>query len=198
MLPTHLEKLNYGTLWLREPGDSKWGKKIRELANLEDSIPIEEELQYFIEDRKLNVKNNIKPALEKGTIVIVDRYYLSSACYQGARGMDKIDIIRKNREFAPEPDVTFIIDVDVDTALARIKKGRDVEAKLFEKKEYLQTVRSNYLEFKRNKNIYVVDGTRSPEAVFEDVIQILDDCLGGSKPHPKATGGETGEAAHGL
>ncbi len=166
MLLAFFEENGNKAAWFREPGDSAWGKKIRELANLEDSIPIEEELQYFIEDRKINVRENILPSLEAGKIVIVDRYYYSSACYQGARGLDLHEIIRLNREFAPVPDLVFLIDVDVDTALERIRRGRDIEAKLFEKKEYLQQVRENYLGLRDLPYFRVIDGTAEVEQVF--------------------------------
>ncbi len=173
MLLAYLNENGYETIWLREPGDSKWGKKIRELANQEEGIPIEEELRYFIEDRKLNVKNNILPALQQSKSVIVDRYYFSSACYQGARGLDMFQIIEKNREFAPEPDITFIIDVDVDTALTRIRKSRETEAKLFERKEFLQKVRENYLSLGDDKKIHIIDGTDDPEKVFDKIKNIV-------------------------
>jgi dTMP kinase len=171
---THLNETGNETVWLREPGDSKWGKKIRELANLKESIPIEEELKYFIEDRKINVKENIIPALEQGKSVIVDRYYLSSACYQGARnGFDMFDIIERNLEFAPVPDITFIVDVDVDTALTRIRSSRETEAKLFEKREFLQKVRENYLKLKDDGKVRIIDGTDDPDTVFNRIIDFF-------------------------
>lgn len=162
------------TLWFREPGDSPWGKKIRELANLEESIPKEEELNYFLEDRKWNVETNITPALKRGESVIVDRYYFSSACYQGARdGFDMWDIIKRNRVFAPEPEITFIIDVDVDTALTRIRGSRDVEAKLFEKKDFLHKVRANYLRLIDDPRVFLIDGSGTPDAVFAETRDTL-------------------------
>ncbi|MCP4154067.1 MAG: dTMP kinase [bacterium] len=189
MLLEHLNEKGIKTVWFREPGDSKWGKKIRELAHLKDSIPVDEELQYFIEDRKINVKENILPALGENKWVIVDRFYLSGACYQGARGLNLQEIIDRNREFAPEPDVTFLVDLDVQTALTRIKKGRDVEAKLFEQKEFLQKVRENYLKVASSSPIYdpshsdytarfpvdckkivTIDGSPAPETIISEFI----------------------------
>ena len=168
MLLAYLKEKGYDTVWFREPAASQWGRKIRELANLEDSIPIEEELEYFIKDRQWNVKTNILPNLEKNKIVILDRYYYSTACYQGARGLDVEEIIKRNTAFAPEPDITLIVDVDVDTALQRIKRNREQEAKLFEKRDFLQKVRDNYLELKY-PNIHIIDGTPPLQTVFEQV-----------------------------
>lgn len=172
MLFFYLKKKKYNTVWFREPSDSKWGKKIRDLAQSKDSIPLEQELNYFIQDRKINVKLNIKPALNKNKIVILDRYYFSTACYQGARGMDIEKIIKINREFAPEPDIIFIIDVNVKTALARITKNRRSKAKLFEKKDFLEKVRKNYLNLNIN-NIQIIDGNKNLNTVFKDIKKFI-------------------------
>ncbi len=173
MLQDMFDKRGYKTLWLREPSDSIWGKKIRELANLKDAIPIEEELNYFIEDRKIDLKHNIGPALEQGKIVILDRYYYSNGCYQGARGLDVNKIIEKNLEFALTPDLTFIIDLPVDVALYRIKNNREETAILFEKKDYLERVRSNYLNLSFPE-IKVIDGNDSIEGVFAKIKTVFD------------------------
>lgn len=172
MLLTYLNENGQETLWFREPGDSQWGRKIRELANQKESIPLEEELGYFIEDRRWNVNTNILPNLEQGRSVIVDRYYYSSACYQGARGgMDMFEIIALNEEFAPRPDMTLIIDVDVDTALGRIRRNRDSEVKLFEKREYLQKVRDNYMRLQGLERIHFIDGTGDLQTVFDSILE---------------------------
>ncbi len=155
--------------WLREPSDSKWGRKIRELANSHDSIPIKEELSYFINDRKWDIKNNINPALSQGKTVILDRYYFSTACYQGARGLDMGTIIEENLKFAPEPDLLFLIDIDVSTALKRIENSRENEAILFEKENFLKKVRKNYLSLKYNY-LKLIDGRGKIEEILSLVI----------------------------
>ncbi|MCK4761202.1 MAG: dTMP kinase [Candidatus Aminicenantes bacterium] len=173
LLLSYLQDSGNEVQWFREPADSRWGRKIRELANLKESIPIEEELEYFIKDRQWNVKNNILPGLRQNKTVILDRYYFSTACYQGARGFSIEEIIERNTAFAPAPDITFIIDVDVDTALKRIKRGRDYEAKLFEKRDFLQKVRANYLEL-RAPGIHIIDGTPPLDEVFDRVRNKID------------------------
>ncbi len=160
---------NIESSWFREPSDSIWGKKIRDLADKMDSIPIEDEFIYFLEDRKIDVKNNILPALKNGKIVILDRYYFSSACYQGARGLNIEKIISENRKFSPEPDLLFLIDVDITTALKRIKRSRGTEAKLFEKESFLLEVRKNYLNLKFDF-IKIINGKRDINDVITSVI----------------------------
>lgn len=174
MLRDRLEKNKCPVLWLREPSDSKWGKKIREISRTRTRIPPEEELNYFIEDRKWNVEHNIKPALLQKKIVILDRYYFSTACYQGARGLSCQDIISRNRRFAPSPDITLIIDVDVNVAMTRIKNNRNIRMKLFEKKSFLEKVRKNYLALS-DPSIEIIDGTPAPDTVFSRIISVLKD-----------------------
>lgn len=173
MLCEHMTKKKMPVVWLREPSDSKWGKKIMELSRHKTSIPLEEELKYFIEDRKINVSRYIKPALSGNKTVILDRYYYSTACYQGARGMDMDKIIQINRKFAPDPDITFIIDVAVETGLDRIKKNRSSRMKLFEQKTFLEKVRDNYLALSGD-NIHVIDGNRDLTVILKQIIRILD------------------------
>jgi len=157
-------------VWLREPTDSPLGDKIRGLARDRESLSIREELEYFITDRRWDVENNILPALRAGKTVILDRYYYSNACYQGARGLDMESILVMNREFAPEAELVFIIDVDVDRALARISSGRREVARLFEKKEFLEKVRANYHRL-TGDNLVRIDGNAELKAVMADVLR---------------------------
>lgn len=172
MLFDYMKEKNLPVAWLREPSDSNWGKKIREISRIKTRIPLEEELNYFIEDRKFNVSHNIKPALSQNKIVILDRYYYSTACYQGARGINMDEIIQMNREFAPEPDITFIIDVDVNIAMNRIKKNRNSRVKLFEQKKFLKKVRKNYLAL-IGKNIHIIDGSQDLKTILKRITEIL-------------------------
>jgi dTMP kinase len=154
--------------WLREPGDSIWGQKIRQMAEIRDNMPAEDELLYFIEDRKWDVQNNILPALYRGTTVILDRYYFSNACYQGARGLNMNDIVKRNLTFAPIPDLTYIIDVSIETGLARIAQTARPPARLFEKREHLAKVRENY-RLINGPGIIFINGEGSAVQVFTEI-----------------------------
>ena len=173
LLDDHLKKKGFKTVWLREPGDSSWGRKIRELAQSEDSIPIEAELNYFIEDRKIDLADNILPALDQGKLVILDRYYYSNACYQGARGLDLSWILEQNLRFARVPDLAFIIDVPVSVALERIKRNREDAARLFETEVFLKRVRQNYLAMDLPE-LRIIDGNDSIDGVFKQLLSYLD------------------------
>jgi thymidylate kinase len=78
-------------------------------------------------------------------------------------------IIVLNLAFAPQPDLTFIIDVDVDRALARIRASRQGLAELFEKKDFLLKVRSNYLKL-AGPHLAYIDGNRDLPTVLADII----------------------------
>ncbi|OJH38425.1 dTMP kinase [Cystobacter ferrugineus] len=92
----------------KEPTDGQWGLKLRESATAGRLSP-QEELDLFIRDRKEHVDTLLDPALRRGQIVIVDRYYFSTAAYQGARGFDPEKILQMNEEFAPPPDLLVFL-----------------------------------------------------------------------------------------
>jgi len=170
-LSARLESLT-PVVWLREPGDSRWGREIRRLAAEREDVPPREQLRLFMQDRRENVKQRILPALESGRSVILDRYFYSTACYQGARGLDIDEILESNRRFAPEADLVIVVDVDVDTAMNRIHSGRASTARLFEKSSFLKKVRKNYLAL-AGDHIHRVDGTRDEDSVYLDVIALI-------------------------
>ncbi len=155
---------NYGleARILKEPGESKYGKIIKDSKERFDA---EKELELFILDRKEDVEKNILPLLNKGVSVIMDRYYYSTAAYQGALGIDPEEILRMNEEFAPKPDLTILLDAPAEIALSRIKKERKLTK--FEDLEYLKRVREIFLSIDRDE-IRVVDATQPLEDVKED------------------------------
>src|SRR5437762_903582 len=119
MIEAALVQRGFSVLRTREPTDGKWGQKLRASATT-GRLPIAEELHAFYEDRKEHVTALIEPSLAAGKVVIVDRYYFSMAAYQGARGIDFREIIAKNEEFAPEPDLLVMLDVEPQAGRSRI------------------------------------------------------------------------------
>lgn len=127
----------------KEPTSLKWGRELRHSAQ-EGRLTLEEELELFRKDREMHVAGTIRPALEQRHVVIVDRYYWSTAAYQGARGADPAMIIAINESFAPRPDVFLLLDVPVDKGLDRIRRRGD-EPNDFEKVGALEKARSIFL-----------------------------------------------------
>jgi dTMP kinase len=152
----------------REPTDGPWGTKIRQ-ARFTARLSPADELAAFVADRKEHVATLIAPALARGAVVVVDRYYYSTAAYQGARGLDRDELLAVNRAFAPKPDVVVLVDVEPQRALERIAargEGQD----LFETLEALTRVRENFLSLAREPHVARVDGAGSPDEVFQRVL----------------------------
>jgi len=150
-----------------EPTYGVHGSRLRESFTSGRLAP-EEELQLFIDDRKEHVETVIAPALAAGKVVILDRYYFSNMAYQGAIGFDPQEIRRRNETFAPVPDRLFILDLDVETALARIGSRGDT-ANEFEKRENLERCREIFLSLKEEAFVRVIDTTGTPEQVAERI-----------------------------
>lgn len=155
----------------REPTDGPWGRKLRESAATGRLSP-QDELQYFLNDRRQHVEEKILPALAAGKVVILDRYYFSTMAYQGARGFDPAEIRRMNEEFAPVPDLLLILDLDVDTAHQRIGHRGD-STNEFEKKESLQKCREIFLTLKDEPFVRVVDSAGSLEDISAKILAIV-------------------------
>jgi dTMP kinase len=180
-LTDRLNELGYPVTCFHEPTDGEWGKKIRSLAeNGRDIVKPMEELQYFYRDRLEDVRDNIKPSLKKKNVVVMDRYYLSSVAYQGARGLDPDYIEKVNRDIAPEPDITIILDIAPEVALHRIMHSRNSKPNYFERKGYLKKVRLIFLEhFNGRPNIRIIDGddNRSAGQIANEIWSIVEPVL---------------------
>lgn len=147
-----------GCVLSKEPTGLKWGTEMRE-SGKKGRLTVEEELRYFELDRRDHIERSIAPALREGNIVILDRYYWSTAAYQGARGADVDQIIRLHEKFAPTPDVVFVLDLDVDAGLCRIRARGD-HPNLFENKAALLKAKQIFLRLAEvNKNGIIVDSS---------------------------------------
>jgi len=162
-----LQELGLSTLLLHEPGDSEYGDRIRQLFEHGRSVSAEEEMRLFLEDRRIDVRENILPALAAGIIVVMDRYYFSSVAYQGALGLDPEDIREKNEKFAPRPDLTLILDVVPDTGVTRIRARLDVPNS-FERADYLLQVREIFLSL-CGDDVVRVDASGELDTVQEEI-----------------------------
>jgi|TARA_B110000263_G_scaffold11155_1_gene9481 dTMP kinase len=167
---------NEKTVILKEPTDGKYGKKLWEMLSGRRKSTTEEILDLFIMDRKEHVKDKINPALNEGKIVLMDRYYYSTMAYQAAAGID-VNRIRKDNEFAPKPDIVLIFDLPADLAMKRVR-GHSV-ADVFEKEEHLEKVREAYLNLESDPLVSIIDSTRTPEEIFEEVWELVSEVKNG-------------------
>ncbi len=160
----------------REPTTGPHGRRIRESA-VSGRLPLEEELDLFLRDRREHVDTLIAPALSRGALVLLDRYYFSTAAYQGARGADPRSILAANEAFAPAPDLVLLLDCPPAVTLERIR-SRGGGADAFEGLEALEAVRSIFLSLE-HPSIRLVDATQSPEVVSEECTAFLEALLQG-------------------
>jgi dTMP kinase len=168
-----LEKLqeeDFDVVYFREPSRGKWGRKIKKKALHADSLTPVEELDLFLKDRRENVEKNLKPALKKKKVVILDRYYYSTIAYQGAKGIDEKLIRRMNEEFVVEPNLVFIFDIDPQKGLERIE-NRKKKDRLFEREDYLVKVREIFRSFKGEKFVHI-DALKSKEEISKEIQEI--------------------------
>ena len=170
------EENNEKSIILKEPTSGKYGKKLWEMLSGKREATTEQILDLFVMDRKEHVDDKINPALKEGKIVLMDRYYYSTMAYQAAAGID-VNRIRKDNEFAPKPDIVLIFDLPADLAMKRVK-GHSV-ADVFEKEEHLEKVREAYLNLRDDPLVRIIDSTRTPEEIFEEVWKLVSEVRNG-------------------
>ncbi|GEK89050.1 dTMP kinase [Alkalibacterium putridalgicola] len=167
----------------REPGGSEIAERIRAIlldpihTNMDDRT----EALLLAAGRRQHVVEKINPALQRGDIVLCDRFVDSSIAYQGqARGIG-IKEVKAINEFAIEglrPDLTIYLDVDAEVGLNRIKdknSNRTQDRLELEEVAFHEEVRKGYLALiEAEPNRFVtVDASQSEEKVFEDVWKIV-------------------------
>ena len=175
LLNRYLLDKGYPALITREPTEGQYGKKIRSLYMHRCSCSREEELELFLADRREHVEQLLAPALAQGKIILCDRYFLSTAAYQGTRGFDPETILRMNH-FAPDPDLALLFQASVDTGLNRITSGRGEELNDFEQKDSLKQVATIFSSIKRSY-IQLIDANGSIDEVHQQVIDCVQPLL---------------------
>ena len=183
-------KNGFHALATKEPGGTLAGDKIRKilLERENEGLGYKAELLLFAASRAENVRINIRPALEKGLIVICDRYFDSTTAYQGfGRGID-MNIIEYLNGIAIEgiiPDLTIFLDVDTEIGLKRataFSKSTELrfEDEFLQKKEvngklFLERVRDGYYQIARQNpdRIRIVDANRDISLILKDIIVLI-------------------------
>ncbi len=115
----------------KEPTGIGAGRQLRESART-GRVSVAEECALFLRDRTEHAERTIRPTLAAGGVVILDRYYWSTAAYQGARGVDPAAIVAENEAHVPRPDLVILLDASASSGLARVR-GRGDEPDEFEK-----------------------------------------------------------------
>ncbi len=171
MLANRLQTEGYDVITTREPTNGRYGQKIRNLYQDRKTVSKEEELQLFINDRKEHVKDLLSPSLASGKVVLCDRYYFSTAAYQGANGFDPKDILQRN-SFAPVPDLVLLFDLTPEESIRRITRSRGDTLNDFEQKETLTAVKQIF-DTMNFDYIHKIDASRTITEVHHLVVSAV-------------------------
>lgn len=167
---------NKDVILTREPGGTDQGEAIREILINQD-LDYKTEVLLNFAARNEHVTKLIKPALKENRIVISDRFFDSTYAYQGyAMNVDLafIDNI-KNQTIADfAPDITFLIDIDVNKAFERISARIDNNKYENFSLDFHQKVRDGFLDLaSQNNRIKIIDGSKNEEEVFAQILTHL-------------------------
>lgn len=173
-LAAHARAQGLTTVVSREPTDGPHGTALRRSAKM-GRLSLSDELELFLKDRAEHVATLIRPALARGEIVILDRYYLSTAAYQGARGADPAEIVARNEAFAPVPDLVLLLDIDPLGGTGRILHRGD-QPDDFEAVAYLARVREIFVSLPQ-PFIRRLNAARPVDEVFGDAARLFDEAL---------------------
>jgi dTMP kinase len=168
----------------REPGGTELGLELREIIlHRRGYIAPRAEALLYAADRAHNIATVVRPALERGDIVIQDRYLDSSVAYQGAGRVLEPDEVREVSLWATErllPDLTVLLDVDVETGRSRLDDARTRYDRLeAEAAEFHHRVREAYLALAAAEpdRFLVLDATEPVAALADRIRARVSDLL---------------------
>lgn len=183
---TRLEKEGYKLVLTREPGGTPIAEEIRNviLDKANTKMDPRTEALLYAASRRQHLVEKIWPALERGEIVLCDRYLDSSLAYQGgARGLGVDEVLSINM-FATEgeyPDLTLLFDLEPKEGLKRIEKnkGREVNRLDLEKLEFHKKVRDNFhaLAKKYSTRYIIIDASKPLNEVEDEVYKIIKETI---------------------
>jgi len=143
-----------------EPSDNRIGKFIREILAGTEKVDPKTLALLFTADRYEHLQREVKPALDKSKIVIMERYVTSTIAYQAAQDVDEMWLSKMN-EYAIKADLTVFIDMKPE-----LSDGRTDSGEIFENKEFQEKV---YKEYMKQDDMIIVDGHGSVDEVFENI-----------------------------
>jgi dTMP kinase len=169
-----LRDLGLDVVPIRDPGGTALGARLRDLLKGRSECPIGmmAEMLLFMASRAQLVEEVVTPALERGSIVVGDRFLLSNVVYQGYAGgiaVERVWEVGQASTGGLMPDLTILIDVPAEVAQARIGPGRD---RIEDRGEAYRTrVREGYRLAAANHPgpIVTVDGSGAPDKVAEAI-----------------------------
>ena len=181
VLVERVKAAGHEVLTTREPGGTPFAEDIRDILmhRRDEPVPAIAELLLMFAGRSFNVHNVIRPALEKGTWVVCDRFTDSTRAYQGGgRGlpMETVDAVAEWVHGDTWPDLTILLDAPVDVGMARAGSRSEPDRIEQERHDFFERVRACYLDIaaREPERFVVIDTTRDIEAVKADVAALID------------------------
>jgi dTMP kinase len=168
LLKEYLEKKGRRVVSLRDPGGSELSENIRKLF-LSHPMDSMTEVMLLLAARRNNIATIIMPALDAGKIVIIDRFIDSTLVYQGIAGGLGIENVRKLMEITGtliEPDLTFLLDMDPETAYSRFIPSDRLEQRGLETQKI---IRQGFLDVCKKERHRVIDADMPEEKIFEEI-----------------------------
>ncbi len=189
---TQLEKLaawlrdrGHSVLVTREPGGTDVGNELRNIIlHRKGFLAPRAEALLYAADRAHHIHTVVRPALERGEIVVQDRYFDSSVAYQGAGRVLSEEEVRDLSLWATEgliPDLTVVLDVPAEIARARRESTRDVYDRLeAESDDFHERVRRAYrrLADAEPNRFLVLDGQAPAEELHQRILNTVTSLLG--------------------
>jgi dTMP kinase len=158
-----------GAILTAEPSQGKIGTFIRNNCLYgETRLSSIVEALLFAADRVEHVQDEIAPALERGQLVVSDRYLYSSIAYQGAAGLS-VEWITSINKHALRPDLAIFLDVELETVMRRLKPKKSVMENL----RTQEKVRELYLELVKKGDLGRIDGNRNKGEIAQEIYSIV-------------------------
>ena len=177
LLAARLEAAGLRVAKTREPYDCPAGRAIRAMARSGERVAPEQELAWFFEQRRAHVREVVRPALARGDVVLSDRYFVSTAAYQGARGLDAAAILVASEAEFPIPDLVLWLDLPVAAGLARTHARGAPHEPAFEDAAFLERVRETMGSLARDY-IVRVDAAGDAGVVEARILDVVRERLG--------------------
>lgn len=185
LLVSWLEEHGHSYVLTREPGGTDVGLELRDIIlHRKGFLAPRAEALLYAADRAHHVHTVVRPALERGDVVVQDRFFDSSVAYQGAGRVLSETEVRDLSLWAVEnlrPNLTIVLDVPADVARARRDSTRDVYDRLeAEADDFHERVREAYrrLAEEEPERIVIIDGQLPPDQIHQQVIDRVGKLLG--------------------
>ena len=179
-IQNYLNKKDIHNKLTREPGGTEIGEKLRQLL-LHDDMDVGTETMMMFAAHNEHIINVIQPSLNTNISIICDRFTDASYAYQhGGKGINTSFIHTLEQIVHPNltPDLTFLFDLDPDTAHSRILNDRNLDKFEKQSSDFFIGVRQAYLELaKKHSRFHVIDSSQTIDKIQQIISEKLEELL---------------------